>query len=409
MPEDIYGRDSALPSLTDTAPTVGPLYENPTRKNISPRFGFAWDVFGDGKTSVRGGYGIYFNTNNQQNLIVTVTNPPATPRIAVQFTPTSTCPRSFPAAPLGCPFANSIRPVQFDLDNPYLNVYNLSIQRELPWDTVVTLGYAGSRGIHLLRSNDVNTAVPIINADGTPFYPVGAPRRNPAFSTIELKSSDGDSWYNAMIFEVRKRWNRDFNFQSSYTWSRNIDTTQASTFFSDATNGTTTAFPEIPGLNYNKGLADYHAKHNWVVNFTWDLPFARNTEGLSKTLFDGWQLSGIGNARSGNPLTVFVQANRSRSLWQPSLGPGIGRDRASLAPGFTHETAVLGGPDQYFNPAAFVVPAAGTLGNSGRGAFIGPNLRTFDLAAVKKTQTGLVGRFGEFANSRRSIQSFQSR
>ena len=391
MPEDIYGRDSALPSLTDTAPTVGPLYENPTHKNISPRFGFAWDVFGDGKTSVRGGYGIYFNTNNQQNLIVTVTNPPATPRIAIQFTPTSTCPRSFPTAPLTCPFANSIRPVQFDLDNPYLHVYNLSIQRELPWDTVVTLGYAGTRGIHLLRSNDVNTAVPIINPDGTPFYPLNAPRRNTAFSTIELKSSDGDSWYNAMIFEVRKRWNRDFNIQSSYTWSRNIDTTQASTFFSDATNGTTTAFPEFPGLNYNKGLADYHAKHNWVINFTWDLPFARHTTGLSRTLFDGWQLSGIGNARSGNPLTVFVAANRSRSLWQPSLGPGIGRDRASMAPGFTYESAVLGGPDQYFNPAAFVVPPAGSLGNTGRGAFIGPNLRTFDLAAVKNTKLSALG------------------
>ena len=391
MPEDIYGRDSALPSLSDTAPTIGPLYENPTHKNLSPRFGFAWDVFGDGKTSVRGGYGIYFNTNNQQNLIVTVTNPPATPRIAVAFANNPNCTAAFPAAPLNCPFANSIRPVQFDLDNPYLNVYNLSVQRELPWDTVVTLGYAGSRGIHLLRSNDVNTAVPIIQADGTPFYPAGAPRRNPAFSTIELKSSDGDSWYNAMIFEVRKRWNRDFNIQSSYTLSRNIDTTQASTFFSDATNGTTTAFPEIPGLNYNKGLADYHAKHNWVVNFTWDLPFARSSEGLSKTLFDGWQLSGIGNARSGNPLTVFVQANRSRSLWQPSLGPGIGRDRASMAPGFTSETAVLGGPDQYFNPAAFAVPAAGTLGNTGRGAFIGPNLRTFDLAAVKKTKLPSLG------------------
>ena len=89
-------------------------------------------------------------------------------------------------------FANSIRPVQFDLDNPYVNIYSLSIQRELPWETVATVAYAGSRGVHLLRSNDVNTAVPIIRSDGTPFFPSGAPRQNPAFSTIELKSSDGN-------------------------------------------------------------------------------------------------------------------------------------------------------------------------------------------------------------------------
>lgn len=404
MPVDIYGRDSALPNLTDTAPTVGPLYENPTHKNLSPRVGFAWDVFGDGKTSVRGGYGIYFNTNNQQNLIVTVTNPPATPRVAVAFVNNPACTPTFPEAPLGCPFANSIRPVQFDLKNPYLNVYNLNIQRELPWDTVLTLGYAGSRGVHLLRSNDVNTAVPIVNSDGSLFFPAGAPRQNTAFSTIELKSSDGNSWYNAMIFEVRKRWNRTFMLQSSYTFSRNIDTTQASTFFSDATNGTTTAFPEFSGLSYNKGLSDYHAKHNWVVNFNWDIPFARNLTGFSKTLLDGWQLAGIHNARSGNPLTVFVQGNRSRSLWQPSLGPGIGRDRASIAPGFTYESAVLGRPDQYFDPRAFVLQPVGTLGNTGRGAFIGPNLRTFDLAAVKNTRFSRW--FGDGANLQIRVEAF---
>jgi hypothetical protein len=382
LPVDINGRDSSLPSLTDRAPTPGPLYRNPSLKNISPRVGFAWDVFGDGKTSLRGGYGIYYNTNNQQNLIVTVTNPPATPRPVV----------ANPAFPV--PNFNgslSIRPVQFDLDNPYLHVYNVNLQRELWFDTVMTVGYAGSRGVHLLRSGDVNIPTPVIRADGTPFWAAGLPRPNTAFTTIELKSSDGNSWYNALVFELRKRFSKGVTAQSSYTFSRNIDTTQASTFFSDGTNGTTSAFPEFPGLNYNKGLADFHAKHNWVVNFTWQIPYARGMDGLKGALLDGWQLAGIGQARSGNPLTVFIQANRSRSQWSPSLAPGVGFDRPNMAPGRTYDDAVLGRPDQYFDPTAFVLQPEGTLGNVGRGAFIGPNLRTVDISAVKSNRLPFLG------------------
>ena len=376
LPKEKYNRDSALPDLSASAPVVGPLYENPTYTNVSPRLGFAWDVFGDGRTSLRSGYGLYFNTNNHQNLIVTVTNPPFTPRPVIA-NPT------FPEPPFNRAGAISIRPVQFDLENPRVHVFNVNVQREMWGRMAITVGYAGSRGRHLLRSGDVNLAQPTgTTADGQPFIAAGTPRINPAFSTIELKSSDGESWYNAFVFEVRRRWADGLSLQSSYTLSKSVDTTQASTFFSDATNGTTSALPEFIA-DYNKGLSDFDVRHNWVLNFTWELPMARNADGLTAALLRGWQLSGIWTMRSGNPLTVFVQTNRSRSQWNPSRGPGIGQDRPSYAAGFGPDNAVLGRPERWFDPNAFVLQPAGTFGNTGRGDFIGPNLRTLDLSLAK--------------------------
>jgi carboxypeptidase family protein/TonB-dependent receptor-like protein len=378
MPADRYGRDSALPDLTARVETVGPLYKNPTYTNLSPRGGLAWDLFGDGRTSLRAGYGLYFNTNNHQNLIVTVTNPPFTPRPVI-VNPT------FPNPPFERAGAISIRPVQYDLENPRVHVYNVNLQREVWQRTAVTVGYAGSRGMHLLRSNDVNTALPITQSDGRPFIPAGTPRQNTAFSTIELKSSDGDSWYNALILDVRRRWSGGFAAQSSYTLSKSEDTTQASTFFSDATNGTTSALPEyIP--DYNRGLSDFDIRHNWLLNLSWDLPFARSLTGVPGALLGGWNVSGIWTMRSGQPLTVFVTSNRSRSQWNPSRGPGIGQDRPSYAPGYGPDNAVLGQPDQWFNPAAFVLQPAGTFGDTGRGDFTGPDLRTLDLALAKQAR-----------------------
>jgi len=265
----------------------------------------------------------------------------------------------------------------------------MNVQREFWQNTSVMVGYAGSRGKHLLRSNDVNTAPPTTLADGTVFIPAGTLRPNTAFSTIELKSSDGESWYNALIVDVRKRFNAGFAIQGSYTLSKSEDTTQASTFFSDATNGTTTAFPEyIP--DYNKGLSDFDTRHVFVMNFTVNLP---GTDALGGIL-NGWQASGIWNLRSGQPLTAFVQSNRSRSLWNPSLGPGIGQDRPSYAPGYGPDNAVLGRVDQWFDPAAFVLQPAGTFGNTGRGDFTGPNLRTLDLALSKQAGFKTLGSDG---------------
>ena len=380
MPVDTGGRDAALMTLDDRTAQTGRLYEGPDYDNLSPRLGFSWDAMGDGRTAVRGGYGLYYATNSSQNLIVTVTNPPQTPRVVYQ-NPT------FPNPPFERASGLSIRPVQWDVETPSIHVWNVNVQRELGAQSAITLGYAGSRGLHLLRSNDLNTAVPTVGADGLPFFPLAAPRRNTAWTTIEAKTSDGDSWYSALIIDARRRFANGWSLQGSYTWSDSEDTTQASTFFSDATNGTTSGFPEfIP--DYNRGPSDFNVRHNFVANATWDLPWGRNLTGAAGVVLSGWRVSAIASYRSGYPLTVFVQNNRSRSQWQPSLGPGIGRDRPSYAPGFSAGNAVTGTPDQWFNPQAFVLQPAGTFGNVGRGDLEGPDLRTVDLAFVKEVSPG---------------------
>jgi hypothetical protein len=383
-PEDAEGRDINMPDLLAPQVTVGPLYERESWSSLSPRLGFAWDVTGSGRTAVRGGYGLYYHTNNHQNLIVTVTNPPATPRPVI---PNPT----FPTPDFGRAGALSVRPMQWDLDQPRLHVWNIGVQRALPWRTVGTVGYAGARGRHLLRNTDANTALPQIQADGSAFWPAGTPRQNPRFSAIEIKTSDGDSWYNAMVLELRRSASRGLAFQASYTLPRTIDTTQASTFFSDSNNGTVSALPEVSDPDYNKGLADFHAKHNLVANVTWDVPLARGAKGLVGALFSNWRVSAIGQYRSGSPLTAFLQANRSRSLWSPSSAPGIGFDRPNLAPGRTPEDAVTGNPEAWFDPTAFQVPAAGRLGNLGRGALIGPDLKVVDVSFAKRVPVSRLG------------------
>jgi hypothetical protein len=375
-------RDVNMPNLLAAAPTVGPLYENPGA-TFSPRFGAAWNVGGDDRTSLRGGYGLYYTLNNQQELIVTVTNPPATPRVVIGNP-------SFPVPPFERAGGVSVRPIQHDIKYPRVHTWNVNLERTL-WDNWVgTIGYAGARGRHLWRNTDANVPQPVILGDGTPFYPAGLTRPNPGFSAIELKASDGDSWYKAFILEARRQWSRGLQVQTSYTWSKAEDTTQNATFFSDSTTSLVSALPEvIPG--YNKGLSDFHTEHNFVLSAIWQIPTSFTRGGVASALLNDWQVASIVRMRSGNPLTVFLQTNRSRSLWAPSLGPGTGPDRPSYASGRGPGDAVTGDPDAWFDPAAFVLAPPGTLGNVGRNDLIGPDLRTTDLSFTKSVRTPAIG------------------
>jgi hypothetical protein len=374
LPVDTGGRDINMPDLLAPAPTVGPLYRNPGGA-FSPRLGVAWDVLGRQTTVVRGGYGLYYNTNNQQNLIVTITNPPATPRVVIA-NPT------FPVPPFERASGISVRPIQYDVEWPRVHQWNVNVQHALTADWTVMVGYAGARGQHLWRNSDVNIPEPAILADGTPFFAAGLSRPNRNYSAIELKSSDGDSWYRALIVDIRKQWSRGLHVQSSYTWSRAEDTTQNATFFSDSTTATTSAMPEVIP-DYNKGLADFHAEHNWIVTGIWEIPRLESSSHTLSAIANGWRVAAIMRMRSGNPLTPMLQTNRSRSLWSPSLGPGTGPDRPSYAPGRGPGDAVAGDPAQWFDPTAFVLQPAGTFGNVGRNELIGPNLRTVDLSVSR--------------------------
>jgi hypothetical protein len=379
-------RDVRMPDLLAAAPTAGPLYQNPGA-TVSPRIGAAWNVGGGDRTTVRGGYGLYYTLTNQQDLIVTVTNPPATPRVVIA-NPT------FPVPPFERAGGISVRPIQDDIAYPRVQVWNVNVQRALGDGWVASVGVASARGRHLWRNADVNVPAPTILADGTPFYPAGLARPNRAFSAIELKSSDGDSWYKALILETHRQWRRGLQVQASYTWSKAEDTTQNATFFSDSTTSSVSAMPEVIP-DYNKGLADFHAEHTFVASGIWQIPTRLARGSVLGALLNDWQVAAIVRMRSGNPLTAFIQTNRSRSLWAPSLGPGTGPDRPSYALDRGPENAVTGDPNRWFDPNAFVLPPIGTLGNAGRNDLIGPDLRTTDVSFAKSIPWARLGGTGQ--------------
>jgi hypothetical protein len=255
----------------------------------------------------------------------------------------------------------------------------VTVARELLQGIVITAGYASSRGYNLTQAIEGNPAVPQILADGTTFFPAAVRRQNPAWSSIDFRTTGGRSWYNALQLSGSKRFSRGLQWQTSYTYGKVTDETQGQVGV-DATNSS--VFPQDPIHPQNdRGPADFDVRHVWTMNLTCDLPVGERFAGAAAAVVRGWQINAVGTLRSGVPFSPSIQAgvNWSRS---GNVAPNA-EDRPDLRAGVVPEDIVLGGPDLYFDPTAFVLQPPGFLGNAGRNMLRGPGYVNVDLSLVK--------------------------
>jgi hypothetical protein len=285
-----------------------------------------------------------------------------------------------------------------DYQTPYSQQFNLTVQREVRRDLSLSVGYVGSIGKHIVIRREGNTPIPTVLDDGRLFTPAGAPRRNPAFGVINQQNMGGFSTYNSLQITVLHRMSNGLQVQGVYTYARSLDTS-AGVFGSDVINSAIA--PEIADRVFNdKGLANFDIRHNSVINFNYDLPFANNLSGAWGHLLGGWGVGSILTLAQGVPFTVQNTSNRSQST---ASGASFS-DRPNLVAGATNNpnsgvsngctfggTSVptgtrLGTPDRYFDPCSFEPQPLGFFGNLGRNTLIGPGLAQIDFTVNKNFQ-----------------------
>ena len=369
-PTERNGKISNLRDPLDPKVTVGgPLFKNSTKKNIAPRLGFVWNVTGDGRTALHGGYGIFYD----QPLFSTWRNPifrslPYVDRATI----------SAPALPIDISKVTTsgvsdTEAFVYDLHPIYTQHYNLNVQHDLGFfNTVVLVGYFGSRGRNLLGQGDINIAVPQI-VDGHEFFPEGSKRRNPNFGGVRMIMQGFTSRYNGIHFGLQQRRTNGFQYQVSYTYGKSEDNRSGSGGRQEYENGQARTFdPFKPSLDW--GPSDFDIRHNLVANASYDLPFGKGR------LREGWQINLIGTYASGVPFSPVLAGDPDRDGSSDNIG------RPNLVAGCNPNNVSGGrGPNQWFNPACFTFPALGTRGNAKRNSLRGPDLRLIDMALVKTT------------------------
>lgn len=361
--------------VIQTQPVIGnsALTENNAKILPAPRVGIAWSPFGSKKTVVRAGFGLYYalvdnlsyrlDQNAPYNAVYAVKN--------VAFS------KIAPNAPYSGSFLIPSG-VQPNLKTPTVESYFLKIEQQIAPNTSLTLGYTGSHGYHELLSIDANLP------NATYPYPTlvqtatSTGLANPSVWNTTHWFSQGVSSYNGLAVDVNHRTSHGLQFRGAYTFSKSLDDGDSMNT-SVATNSP--AFASNPrNLRADYGRASFDIRNSAVINATYDLPFgdaAFDAKSWKNKLIANWQLSGIETLQSGLPFTPQLSYNPSND------GDTRNPVRPSWNPGFTGPV-ILGGPSRYFNPSAFIQPAAGTYGNVGRNVLQGPGLSDTDFSVTKR-------------------------